>query len=60
MMINKKVQAGTLAAALTTLIVGIAGMMEVTVPPEVAAAAATIAFALVAYFVREPTPKEPK
>ena len=56
---NKKVQAGTLAASLTTLIVGIAGMADVSVPPEVAGAAATLVFALVAYLVPEPK-KEPQ
>lgn len=50
---NKKVQAGTLAASLTTVIVGVAGMFDVEVPPEVAGAAATLMFALVAYFVPE-------
>jgi hypothetical protein len=48
---NKKVQAGGLAGALTTLIVGIAGMAGLDVPPEVAAAASTLVFGLVAYFV---------
>ena len=56
---NKKVQAGTLAAALTTLIVGIAGMAEIKVPPEVAGAAATLTFALVAYLVPEKEKESP-
>lgn len=55
---DKKVQAGGMAAALTTLIVGVAGMFQVEVPPEVAAAAATLVFALVAFFVTEPEKKD--
>lgn len=55
---NRKVQAGGLAGALTTLIVGIAGMFGVVVPAEVAAAAATVLFGVVAYFVPEPEPKQ--
>tara|TARA_R110002095_G_scaffold55543_1_gene47839 strand:+ start:2023 stop:2202 length:180 start_codon:yes stop_codon:yes gene_type:complete len=51
---NKKVQAGGLAGALTTLIIGVAGMAGVEVPAEVAAAATTLVFGLVAYFVPEP------
>jgi hypothetical protein len=58
MLPNKKVQAGTLAAALTTVIVGIAGMFEVKVPPELAASAATLVFALVAYFVPDKAPQK--
>lgn len=54
---NRKVQVGGLAGALTTLIIGVAGMFDVEVPPEVAAAAATLIFALAAYFVNEPEPK---
>jgi len=55
---NKKVQAGTLASALTTLIVGIAHMCGVEVPPEVAGAAATLVFALTATLVKEPVKEE--
>lgn len=51
---NKKVQAGGMAGALTTLIVGVARMAGVEVPAEVAAAATTLVFGLVAYFVPEP------
>lgn len=51
---NKKVQAGGMAGALTTLIVGGARMGGVEVPAEVAAAATTLVFGLVAYFVPEP------
>jgi hypothetical protein len=60
MMINQKVKAGTLAAALTTLLVGVAGMFDLEVPPELAAAAATLMFALVAYFVPEPKMETPQ
>ena len=54
---NKKVQAGTLAGALSTLVVGVAGMAGLDVSAEVASAFATLVFALVAYFVPEP-PKQ--
>lgn len=51
---NRKVQAGGMAGALTTLIIGVARMAGVEVPAEVAAAGATLVFGLVAYFVVEP------
>lgn len=54
---NRKVQAGGLAGALTTVIVGIGRMAGVEVPGELAAALATLLFTLVAYFVREPEPQ---
>lgn len=48
---NRKVQAGALSGALTTLIIGLAQMAGQPVPAELAAAAATLLFALVAYMV---------
>lgn len=50
---NRKVVAGALAGAATTILVWGVSLAGVSVPPEVAAAFATILGALVAYFVPE-------
>lgn len=56
---NRKVQAGGLAGLLATVIVWALGLADVAVPPDVAAALATLMISLVAYFVPEPVKVTP-
>lgn len=52
--ISPKVTSATLSGALAVVLVWAAGMADVTVPPEVAAAVTVILSAGAAYFKRDP------